>query len=334
MQAEVRGDGPLEFRLPDPDRVYSRVRLDAGLGTAGVRPELAWADGVWSVEVALPPLHRVEYGFEVTQTVLDPGNPARIDTGFGDRSVLELPGYRPPAWLGREVAAGTTTALASGVDGVTAALWSPQDLPDDVEAPLVVVHDGPDYAERGLLTRYLTVLAADRLPVRALLLTAHPRELLYAASDEYAEALVTHLIPSTKQRRATSASIAVGASLGALAALHAQWRYPGTFAGLLLQSGSFFTPETDPQESGFARWGEVTGFVAEVLTESAAAALPPVAITCGAHEENALNNRLLVHRLREVGITVSHTELADLHNFTCWRDALDPALRELLAAAA
>lgn len=336
MHGEVRRDGRLEFRLPDPDRRYARVRLDAGLGTAGVRPELAWAEGAWSVAMDLPPLHRVEYGFEVTMTVLDPANPASVDTGFGHRSVLELPTYAAPGWVDRDAPAGTTAALATGIEGVTAALWSPSDLDDDAEAPLVVVHDGPDYAERGMLTHYVAVLAAGDAapPARALLLTAHPREMLYAASEEYAETLVTQLIPAARQRCAVGASIAVGASLGALAALHAQWRHPGTFDALLLQSGSFFTPETDPQESGFARWAEVTEFVSQVHSDDvAAAALPPIAITSGGHEENALNNRLLAQRLAEVGVAVTHTEVPDLHNFTCWRDALDPALRDLLMTA-
>jgi len=334
MRGGAPGDGRIEFRLPDPDHSYSRVRLDAGLGTAGARPELAWADGVWSVEVVLPPLHRVEYGFEVTTTVLDPASSLHVDTGFGHRSVLELAGYASPAWTAREVPEGTTTAIAVSVPGVTAALWSPDGLAEATPAPLLVVHDGPDYAERGELTRYLSVLAADGTAAhtRALLLTAEPREALYAASEDYATALVTDLIPSVTRRWPTSATVAVGASLGALAALHAQWRHPGTFDGLLLQSGSFFSPETDGQESAFARWGEVTGFVAELHTDDrAVAALPPVATTCGSHEENVPNNRKLADRLRAAGVLLSHTEVADLHNFTCWRDGLDPALRNLLA---
>ena len=52
---------------------------------------------------------------------------------------------------------------------------------------------------------------------------------------------------------------------GALAALHAEWRHPGTFGGLLLQSGSFFVPDLDGQESGHGGWGRITAFVAEVL---------------------------------------------------------------------
>ena len=41
----------------------------------------------------------------------------------------------------------------------------------------------------------------------------------------------------------------MGASLGALAMLHAHVRHPKSFDGLLLQSGSFFRQRYDKQES-------------------------------------------------------------------------------------
>lgn len=333
---ELGDDGAVVFRLPDPGHLYSRVRLDAGLGTAGPRPELAWEDGVWSVQVDLPPLHRVEYGFEVTRTIADPGGTAEVESGFGPRSVIELPGYEQPAWVGRVVEPGTSTALPIAVDGVTASLWSPALLDDADPAPLLLVHDGPDYADRGALTTYLGALAADGTPgpVRALLLSAEPRDRLYAADEEYADAVVAEILPTARLRVATTDVLALGASLGALAALHLEWQHPGTLAGMLLQSGSFFTPETDPQERGFPRWDAVTAFVDAVHAEPRAAELPPVAITCGTHEENAANNLLLALRLREVGVDVTHREIADLHNFTSWRDSLDPALRDLVRASA
>ena len=90
-----------------------------------------------------------------------------------------------------------------------------------------------------------------------------------------------------------------GQSLGALAALHAAWTSPATFAGLLLQSGSFFTPELDPQEADFESWDEVTGFVASRAgRHPGRAGCPPVAMTCGTAEENVANNRLLRDHLR------------------------------------
>lgn len=325
-------DGVLTFRLADPDRRYGRVRLDAGLGTAGPRPELAWADGVWSVTVELPPLHRVEYGFEVTRTITDPGGSGEVESGFGPRSVLELPGYQPPAWLGRAPEPGRTVPLPLALDGVTAWLWSAPGVRASEEASLLVVHDGPEYSGRGALTHYLGVLGddGDIGPVRALLLTADPRDRLYAASHDYSDAVVADILPAVTARVPTGAIVAVGASLGALAAVAVQWHHPGTFDGLFLQSGSFFTPRTDPQERGFSGYERVTGLVGELLTEPRAEALPPTAITCGAHEENAANNAALAARLREVGVAVTHRETADLHNVTAWRDAYDPALRDLL----
>ena len=85
------------------------------------------------------------------------------------------------------------------------------------------------------------------------------RDARYAANPHYAKALVTQVIPTLAQQVATSGKpVLMGQSLGALAALYAARRYPGSFAGLFLQSGSFFTPELDPQEATVAE--AVPGF--------------------------------------------------------------------------
>ena len=55
-----------------------------------------------------------------------------------------------------------------------------------------------------------------------------------------------------------NAPVGMGASLGALAMLHAQRRFARMFAGLFLQSGSFFMPRYDSQESGFSRYARIT----------------------------------------------------------------------------
>ena len=62
----------------------------------------------------------------------------------------------------------------------------------------------------------------------------------------------------------------MGASLGALAMLHAQRRHPGTFGALFLQSGSFFTPRYDAHESGFPRYQRIVRFVRETLRAASA----------------------------------------------------------------
>ena len=127
--------------------------------------------------------------------------------------------------------------------------------------------------------------------------------------------------------------VLVGQSLGGLAALHAAWTAPEAFGGLVLQSGSFFTPELDPQESGFGYFERVTAFVASVLATAEDPGLPPVAITCGTAEENLANNRLLRDHLRAIGVDVAWGEARQGHTWTCWRDTLDPQLDVVMAKA-
>jgi enterochelin esterase family protein len=99
---------------------------------------------------------------------------------------------------------------------------------------------------------------------------------------------------------------------------------------LFLQSGSFFTPQTDPQESGFEFYAEVTGFVEQVLTATTAPSTPRIAMTAGTTEENVHNNRVMAARLAGLGLDATLDETPDMHNFTAWRDVLDPDLTELL----
>ena len=125
----------------------------------------------------------------------------------------------------------------------------------------------------------------------------------------------------------------MGQSLGATAALHAEWTHPGTFAGLLLQSGSFFTPELDPQESGYAHFGAITRFVADVLGAGAPDSTPPVGVCWGSAEENAANNRQLAAALERLGLEVTTGTVRDGHTYTCWRDLLDPHLVDVVTRA-
>ena len=56
----------------------------------------------------------------------------------------------------------------------------------------------------------------------------------------------------------------------------------------------------------------------------------PTVITCGAVEENLANNREMAAALRRQGYPVDLVEVPDAHNWTGWRDALDPHLTTLL----
>jgi enterochelin esterase-like enzyme len=222
-----------------------------------------------------------------------------------------------------------------GRPGVTALLWSAADVDPGEPLPLLLVHDGPEYAEYSSLVRLLDHLVAfgELPPFRAALLPPPAaRDESYSASARYARALVTDWLPALGPYDGRPAGL--GASLGALAWLHAHWTYPGALAGLFLQSGSFFRRRLDPQESGGPRFARITRFVSRVFGGRGAVERIPVTFTCGTAEENLGNNRAVAAALRRQGWRAPLVEHPDAHNWISWRDSLHPHLAELMLRAA
>jgi enterochelin esterase-like enzyme len=193
--------------------------------------------------------------------------------------------------------------------------------------PLLVVHDGSEYARRARLLHVLADAVADgRLrPLRAALLEVSDRNEAYSASAAYARRLTRHVAPALPP---ASARIGVGASLGALALLHAHVAEPGLFSALFVQSGSFFRIRTDPQERSFPRFARIARFVRAVQGRPI-----PVTMTCGAEEENLANNRLMRDTLLAQGYDVRLHELRGAHDWRAWSRALDPYLPDLVERA-
>jgi enterochelin esterase-like enzyme len=230
----------------------------------------------------------------------------------------------------RELAIAST---ALGAD-VRVTLWSPPDTRDGDELPLLVAHDGPELDRRAGLTAYAAAqIAAERLPPhRVALLDPGDRDQWYSASALYARALATRVLPGIADAVAVRRPVGTGVSLGALAMLHAHRRFPDSFAGLFLQSGSFFVPRFDRHESSFVRYRRVVRFVRATLREPPRRTLP-VTLACGAREENVHNNRLMASALAAQGYRARFVEGPGLHDFTAWRDMLDPHLTHLLRDA-
>ena len=71
------------LRLADPDERYAAVRLCSDLPLSEGRRAYARHDGEWRLELAPPPVARLEYQLEVVyrdgdnERVCDPGNPHR-----------------------------------------------------------------------------------------------------------------------------------------------------------------------------------------------------------------------------------------------------------------
>ncbi len=360
----------VRFALADPGRSLASVRLWTDIPLGAPAPDVAFArrGDVWTLSIPRPPVDRLEYLFIAherrpgddapsdghgqappehpdpgpEQWLVDPANPRRVGGAFGDHSELRLPGYVPPAWLEAPTVESTREALTleTAAGPIDLQVWAPQFLAADEAAPLLLAHDGPEFDAFAGLTRCVgAAVAAGRLPAaRVALLAPGPRDERYGADAAYARALATQVVPALLERYPSRhAPALLGASLGGLAALHAHWHHPGTFGALILASGSFFTPELDPQESGFSRWREITDFVAQVAAaapgDPAARLLPPTTLVCGTAEENHANNVSMRDHLHALGGEVSWATARDGHCYSCWRDLLDPHAVSLLAAA-
>ncbi len=332
------------FVVADPGRRLAAVRLRPDVPIAGPL-DFVRRGPRWELTAGQPPVARMEYLLDVsyqdgsTEVIPDPSNPLKADGAFGVKSVREFAGYEPPAWLRGPAEPGTGDALELPVPGlgqpIPVRTWSPADVKDDEPLPLLVVHDGPEYDELAGLTRYLAAgVTAGWLPrLRAALLGPGQRDRWYSASASYARALRRVVIPALAGRLATTARIGMGTSLGGLAMLHARYRHPDAFDALFLQSGSFFLPRFDSQEKWFPYYRRITEFVGRVHAGGLPGRPIRVVLTCGSAEENLANNRSMAGALRAHGHPADLHEVPDAHNYTAWRDALDPHLTRLLGQA-
>lgn len=336
-------DAHVGFRLDAGDPAVTAVSLDVDRAVPGPR-DLVRADDDWTLDLPRPALHRLEYRYAVSrgadvETVLDPANPLRVRTAFGDRSVVELPGYAEPSWLSSHAPEGRYDPMAlSGetTDDVPVTVWSPEGLADTDPAPLLVVHDGPEYDELARVTRFSAAhVAAGTLPPHRVAL-AHPvlRDAWYSGSPQYLRTMAEAGLDRIAGRYAVTGPVAVmGASLGGLTALLLGLAAAPRVGAVFSQSGSFFQVRHDDSESGYRFFGRISRTVQSILDARHADHPLVVGMTCGALEENAANNRDMAAALARAGHDVRYVEVPDLHNYTAWRDALDPTLTDVLRTA-
>ncbi len=222
-------DAHLRFRYDEDDPAVTGVALECDRALPGPR-ELRRDGRGWVLDLPRPALDRVEYRLAVrrgehTDVVLDPANPTTVPTAFGDRSVLELPGYTAPWWLGAPAVPGRLDPMALAgetADEVPVTIWSPESLDPDTPAPLLLVHDGPEYDLLAGITTYAGALvAAGALPPHRVALT-HPvlRDAWYSGSPRYLRTVAEAGLDRIGDRYATAGPVVVmGASLGGLTAL-------------------------------------------------------------------------------------------------------------------
>jgi enterochelin esterase family protein len=328
------------LRHDDPDHALAGVRLVQEVGLADdLEFEYDDADRAWRLHLPPVPVWRLEYLLELrhkghSEVICDPANPQRAPGGYGEKSIIELPGYHRPDWLDLPVAPGEWRDLTVGSRALKAEvpvrIWAHPEAKG-----ILLAHDGGEFDRLVGLSHYSSaMIAAGAMPPHHLvLLSPVDRNEWYSANPTYARALTDRVLPTVRAELGTGAPVvALGASLGALALLHAHHRTPHIFGGMFLQSGSFFQHRFDAQESNFAQFRRIVRFVADVRRRRRTAAPVSTVITCGTAEENLANNRDMAHTLREQGYPVRLIEVPDAHNLVAWRDAWHPQLAALANA--
>ena len=156
------------FRLGDPSHAFTGVRLWQELGLAAELLEFKPVDYGWELRLPRPSVHRMEYLFDIADLGMrtDPTNPRLVGGAFGEHSWLPLPGYVEPAWITAESIASTLTPLTveSPLGPVDAQVWAPEGIAPTFELPLLLAHDGPEFAAYAGLTHYAGAMVASGTP--------------------------------------------------------------------------------------------------------------------------------------------------------------------------
>ncbi len=310
-------------------------------GLASSQTLIRLGEEFWYLIVDLPERSRIEYKFEVEvdgdrRLLMDPLNPRIARDPFGANSVCHGAGYETPLWAlpDSEARPGTIDALT--VDSATfgrqaeVRLYMPARFRRNRRYPLLVVHDGDDFLRFAALGTVLDNLI-HRLELAPMIVafTQSPDRLReYAADERHPTFLADELLPRLEEKfplvAGADARGLVGASLGAVAALHAAWVRPKCFGRLFLASGSFAFSDIGEQQRG-PIFDPVATFVNR-FREQPGRPVERLFLTCGVFESLIYENRSMVPVIQSTGIEVRYEEARDGHNWENWRDRLRDGL--------
>lgn len=299
---------------------------------------------LWWTHVDVPPDARFDYRLAVVKmgkvrSVRDPLNKQESSNPFGANSQASGPAYSAPPWTRSDpdVAGGELRDIEvdSAIYGGRAVVPCYVPISAAPDMPLLMVHDGSDYAIHASIVTVLDNLIATGLipPVAAIFSDPDTRTTEYAADLHHANFVVQELLPGVEEMLGLEAGrrVAVGASLGGVAALHAAWTHPGVFSGLVLQSGSFVRAMGGPHKRGPV-FAPVVRWMDQFMADPGD--LPSkIHMSCGQFDGLIDDNRRLSAFLRDRGTAIDYTDAPDGHDWTYWRNDLGPALSHVLSSA-
>jgi enterochelin esterase-like enzyme len=293
------------------------------------------SNGQWSVDLHLPSDARIEYRFEIRrgsrhESTLDPENPEIATNPFGENSVLrssEYPASPPltPSVEWKRRAFRVPSAAFGGRRDHH--LLSPADVRDRDPLPLLLLHDGSDYANHAVVGGLLgAAVRAGHLPaMRVALLEPRHRNVEYAADPRHATHVVDEVIPRLHAMVGlTTQRVVAGASLGAVASWHAAWSRPDAFSGVVLQSGTFAFSGGAELPAAIAN--PIRSFLHNALADNRLGAVR-LGQTCGRYESLIDWNRTVAERLGPSVAAHRYEERWTGHDWGAWSDTLLGALQ-------
>lgn len=230
-----------------------------------------------------------------------------------------------------------STGVHAGAIDIPYKVWSSPGVDETTRAPLLLVHDGPEYDERSGLTDFLAQQVRQGVipPHRTALIepVMGKRNDWYGASPDYTNDFARVLVPSILDTHPTDPSIiGMGASLGAVSMLGIAHESPSLFSGLYLQSGSFHHPNLDTEQNSYEEYYRVALLVEKIVKSPASKQTLEIGMTCG-NEANLLGNIVMAAALASQGHNVSFRQNTGKHAFEEWGKIFTPTLTELLRCA-
>jgi enterochelin esterase-like enzyme len=285
--------------------------------------------------LALPDDVRFEYAF------LDGGGRVRADPDHGasganpwypEITEVRGPNYVPqplaepppaePAWRERR-----WRLAAAGFDAPRRVnVLSPPDHPGPL--PVVVLHDGIAYQRLARTADVLAALVAQGRARPAHLVFGEPGDRLveYAWDERHQRFVSDVLRPEVERELATDGTwIAMGASLGGLAAATLALRDPSAWSVVVAQGGAFLGIPEERRHHGVRR-----SWLLERLRAGAELADQRWILDVGTLDWLHDVNQRVADALAARGTPVWYGEWTAGHNWGCWRDGLARVLEAAL----
>lgn len=268
------------------------------------------------------PAARLDYTYVIDDVERpDPRNPLTINTGFGVRSVLQMPGYIPPRSYETAVARGTLTPHQISSENLGQArtffVYEPPTKIVGQSLPSVYVHDGGDYLSLAGMQAQLDVLISERAipPLVAIFVPPIDRQVEYH-SPAYRAFIAQELVPFVQEKYDVDVSAAktgtMGASLGGLVSLRLGMEYPKVFNLIGSHSGAFSLSQ-DRTPTMFAN------LTKQPLKLHLIIGTYETAIRLPAPEGDLLaSNRQIAAVLEEKGYAYTYVEYPEGHSWGLW----------------